>query len=95
MNYRELQEMERIKKLKEQKKCMCCEVVVPEKFEGGPVSVIYGECGDIEMAMLIHTLEEIAESLKKGFPEARELLPFISKGNIKEAYKKVEKISRF
>lgn len=53
MNYRELQEMQKLNRLKEENDCLVCEIVIPRKFKEGPKSVIYGTGEEIEMAMLI------------------------------------------
>lgn len=42
MNYRELQEMQKLNRLKEENDCLVCEIVIPRKFKEGPKSVIYG-----------------------------------------------------
>lgn len=91
MNFRDIEEIQKLNRLKSKCNCLVCEVVIPEKLEEGMLSAIYGDGGDIEMAILINTLENVANSLKKSFPSTVDILPLIPKSNLKEAYKHVEK----
>lgn len=90
MNYRELEEMQKINKLKKENECLVCEVVVPRKFSKGPKSVLYGTGENIEMAMLVKMLREVADSIEKNFPEIKEIIPLMKEKELKESYKHIE-----
>ena len=91
MDFRDIEEYQKLNRLKSKHNCLVCEVVVPEKMKEGMASVVYGEGGNIEMAILIDTLEKMANNLKKNFPKAVNILPIISEMNLEETYKRVEK----
>lgn len=90
MNYRELEEMQKINKLKKENECLVCEVVVPRKFKKGPKSVLYGTGENIEMAMLAKMLREVADNIEKNFPEVKEIIPMMKEKELKESYKHIE-----
>lgn len=91
MNFRQIQEIQNINKLKEENECLTCEVVVVKEFKKASVSIIQGNGGPIEMAQMAKVLMDVAEQLKKEFPEINEIIPMLDKnGGMKTAYKKVE-----
>ena len=48
------------------------------------------------MAQMVKTLTDVAESLKKEFPEINEIIPMLDRhGEMKTAYKKVETWEKF
>lgn len=90
MDFRDIEEYQKLNRLKSKYDCLVCEIVVPRKLEENIMSAIYGEGGDIEMAMLIRYLEDVADKLKETFPQVAKILPIIPEANLKEAYKHVE-----
>ena len=85
------QEIQKINRLKEENECLTCEVVVVKEFKKAPVSIVQGNGGPIEMAQMAKVLMDVAEQLKKEFPEINEIIPMLDKnGGMKTAYKKVE-----
>lgn len=91
MNFRQIQEIQKINRLKEENECLTCEVVVVKEFKKAPVSIVQGNGGPIEMAQMAKVLMDVAEQLKKEFPEINEIIPMLDKnGGMKTAYKKVE-----
>lgn len=90
MNYRELQEMQKLNRLKEENDCLVCEIVIPRKFKEGPKSVIYGTGEEIEMAMLIKMLREVSDNMEYNFPEVKKIIPLLKKKELRESYKNIE-----
>lgn len=96
-DYRKIQEMQRINTIKEKNNCLVCELVITEEFKEPPISVVHGNGGKIEMAMMIKCLEDLAENLKSNFPETKNIIPILKHtGGLKEAYKEIvsEQISK-
>lgn len=90
VNYRELEELQKINKLKRENDCLVCEVVVPRKFKKGPKSVLYGTGENIEMAMLTKILREVADNIEENFPNVKEIIPMLREKELKETYKSIE-----
>ena len=81
MDFREIQETQRINRIKEENDCLTCEVVITKEFKEAPISIVQGHGGPIEMAQM----------LKREFPEIKNIIPMLNqKGGMKTAYKKVE-----
>lgn len=93
MDFRDIEEYQKLNRLKSKHNCLVCEVVIPEKLEEGVMSAIYGTGGDVAMAILIRYLEDVADKLKKMFPTSADILPMIPEADLKRAYKHVEKRS--
>lgn len=92
MDFREIQETQRIKRVKEKNDCLICEVVITKEFKEAPISIVQGHGGPIEMAQMANTLIDVAEQLKREFPEIKEIMPILNEhGGMKTAYKQVEK----
>lgn len=92
-----IQERQRLNRLKSKFECLTCEVVVPKGLEEHPMSILQGNCDEIEVGIMILNLEEIVECLKKNFPEVKQILPELRRhGRLKESYKyvKEERFSR-
>ncbi len=95
-DYRKIQEMQRINRIKENNDCLTCEVVITRKFKEAPISIVQGNGGPIEMAQMVKTLTDVAESLTREFPEIKEIIPLLNKDNgMRTAYKQVESWGRF
>jgi len=95
-DYNKIKEMQRLNKIKEENECLICEVVITKEFKQPPISVVQGNGGPIEMAQMVKTLIDVAESLTKEFPEIKEILPMLNKKNgMKTAYKQIETWERF
>lgn len=91
MNYRQIQEMQKINRMKENSECLVCEIVIPKELKEEPASILHGTCGNIEMAMMIQYLECTIKSIKQNFPEVNEVLPILKEhGSVKEGYKEIE-----
>ena len=91
-----IREMQKINRIKENNDCLTCEVVVTKGLKVGPISVVQGNGGPIEMAQMVKTLIDVAESLKKEFPEINEIIPMLNKNSgMRTAYKQVETWGRF
>lgn len=90
--FKKIQEMQRLNRIKENNDCLVCEVVITKELKEQPMSVIQGNGGEIEMAMMIKCLYDIIEALKRNFPETEQILPLLrqSGGGMKEAYKHIE-----
>ena len=41
-DYRKIQEMQRINRIKENNDCLTCEVVITRKFKEAPISIVQG-----------------------------------------------------
>lgn len=96
VDYNKIKEMQRINRIKENNKCLTCEVIITKEFKQPPISVVQGNGGPIEMAQMVKTLIDVAESLKKEFPEIKEIIPMLNQNNgLKTAYKEVESWERF
>ena len=95
-DYRKIQEMQRINRIKEKNDCLICEVVITKEFKEAPISIVQGNGGPIEMAQMVKTLIDVAESLKREFPEIKEIIPMLNKNSgMRTAYKQVESWGRF
>ncbi len=95
-DFRKIQEMQRINRIKENNECLTCEVVITKEFRETPISIVQGNGGPIEMAQMVKTLMDVAESLKKEFPEINEIIPMLNKNSgMRTAYKQVESWGRF
>ena len=91
MDFRQIQEMQKINRIKEKNECLVCEIVIPKELKEEAASILYGSCGNIEMAMMIQYLEGTIESIKQNFSEIKQILPLLKQhGSVKEAYKKIE-----
>ena len=94
MNYNleQLEQLQKINRIKAENDCLICEIVVPRKFKHSPVSVVQGNGEMIEVAEMIKCLEDIANNLKQNFPETEEILPLIRKqAKYNESYKFIKK----
>ena len=92
MDFRAIQETQKINRVKEENDCLTCEVVVTKEFKEAPISIVQGHGGTIEMAQMAKTLIDVAEQLKREFPEIRKIIPMLNEyGGMKTAYKQVEK----
>lgn len=88
---RELQEIQRLNRIKEKNDCLVCEIVITKEFKELPISIVQGNGGPIEMAQMAKTLIDVAEQLKREFPEIRKIMSILNKhGGMKTSYKKVE-----
>lgn len=95
-DFRKIQEMQRINRIKANNDCLTCEVVITKEFKEVPISIVQGHGGPIEMAQMVKTLTDVAESLKKEFPEINEIILMLNKNSgMKTAYKQVETWGRF
>lgn len=91
MDFKQIEEVQRIKRIKENNKCLTCEVVITKEFKEPPISIVQGNGGPIEMAQMAKVLIDMAEQLKREFPEINEIIPMLDRhGGMKTAYKKVE-----
>lgn len=91
MDFREIQETQRINRIKAENDCLTCEVVITKEFKEAPISIVQGHGGPIEMAQMAKTLIDVAEQLKREFPEIQKIIPMLDEhGGMKTAYKKVE-----
>ena len=91
MNFREIQEIQRINRIKRENDCLVCEVVITKEFKEAPISIVQGHRGPIEMAQMAKTLIDVAEQIKKQFPETKSITRSrVEHGGMKTAYKKVE-----
>lgn len=91
MDFKEIEERLKIKRIKENNECLICEVVITKEFKEPPMSIIQGNGTIIEMAQMAKVLTDVAEQLKKEFPEINEIIPMLSEqGGMKTAYKKVK-----
>lgn len=96
MNFRQIQEIQKINRLKEENECLTCEVVITKEFREAPISIVQGHGGPIEMAQMVKTLTDVAKSLKREFPEINEIIQMLNKnGGMRTAYKQVESWGRF
>ena len=96
-DFRKIQEMQRINRIKANNDCLTCEVVITKEFKEVPISIVQGHGGPIEMAQMVKTLTDVAESLKKGdfafpcfklakelkkeFPEINEIILMLNKNS--------------
>lgn len=96
MDFKQIEEEQKIKRIKENNKCLTCEVVITKEFKEPPISIVKGNGGPIEMAQMAKVLIDIAEQLKREFPEINEIIPKLDRhGGMKTAYKKVETWEKF
>ena len=77
MDFREIQETQRINRIKEKNECLTCEVVITKEFKEAPISIVQGHGGPIEMAQMAKTLVDVAEQLKREFPEIQKIIPML------------------
>ena len=69
---------------------------ITKEFREAPISIVQGHGGPIEMAQMVKTLTDVAESLKREFPEINEIIPMLNRnGGMRTAYKQVESWGRF
>ncbi len=95
-DYRRMQEIQRLNKIKENNDCLCCEIVITKEFKEPPISVVQGNGGLIELAQMAKSLIDVAESLKREFPEIKEIIPMLNQsGGMRTAYKQVDSWERF
>ena len=95
-DFRRIQETQRINRIKASNDCLTCEVVITKEFKEAPISIVQGHGGPIEMAQMVKTLTDVAESLKKEFPEINEIIPMLNQNNeMRTAYKNVESWEKF
>lgn len=88
INLKEMEEKQRLNRLKSKYECVTCEVVVPKDMIEEPMSIVQGSCGVIEIAAMICNLEDIINCLKNTFPEVKKIYIKLRKhGRMKEAYK--------
>lgn len=90
MDYKEIQERQKINRIKENNDCLTCEIVITKEFKEAPISIIQGDGGPIEMAQMAKTLRDVSEALIKEFPEVKKILPMLNDGGVTTAYKKIE-----
>lgn len=96
MDFRQIEETQKINRIKSENECLVCEVVITKEFKHAPISIVQGNGGPIEMAQMVKTLMDVAESLKKEFPEINEIIPMLNKNSgMRTAYKQVESWGRF
>ena len=97
MNYRQYDELRKINELKKQEGSFVCEIVIPKDYfnrKESPASILYGNTGIIEIAMMKKTLKAIIESLDNNFPETKKIEPYLNiemGENYKEIIKEREK----
>lgn len=94
-DYRKIQEMQKLNRIKENNDCLTCEVVITKEFKESPISIIQGSGGPIEMAQMVKTLRDIADTIVKEFPETKQILPMLKSGGVKTSYKQVETWGEF
>ena len=91
MDFREIQETQKINRIKAENDCLTCEVVITKEFKEAPISIVQGHGGPIEMAQMAKTLVDVAEQLKREFPEIQKIIPMLDeREGMKTSYKKVE-----
>lgn len=96
MDFRQIEETKKINKIKSEHDCLVCEVVITKEFKHAPISIVQGHGGSIEMAQMVKTLTDVAQSLKKEFPEINNIIPMLDQeGGMKVAYKQVESWEEF
>lgn len=62
-----------------------------KRFKEAPISIVQGHGGPIEMAQMANTLIDVAEQLKREFPEIQKIIPMLNEHcGMKTSYKKVE-----
>lgn len=90
MDFRQIEETQKLNKIKRENECLVCEVVVTKEFKHTPISIIQGHGGPIEMAK---TLIDVANSLTREFPEIKDIIPMLNQNSgMRTAYKSVEKM---
>lgn len=95
-DYRKIQQKQKINRIKENNVCLTCEVIITKEFKEAPISVVEGNGGPIEMAQMVKTLNDVADSLKMEFPEINEIIPMLNQNNgMRTAYKQIESWERF
>lgn len=90
MNIRQLEELIKIEKLKKEEGSFVCDIVIPKDFYKNnkePMSILYGDTGSAEIAMMLKTLKAAVKSLEQNFPEIKGIEPFL--GNMREDYKEI------
>lgn len=88
-NKEESKEIKEINELEKKNECIVCKIVIPTKSTKTSKTIVYGNGGDIELAMLIDCMEDVIKSIKTNFPATLQILPSL-KGKWKEKYKKIE-----
>ena len=90
-DFRKIQEIQKMNKIKENNECLICEIVIPKELKESPVSILHGTGGSIEAAIMVEYLEGTIESIKQNFPGVKNILPMVKQhGSVKEAYKSIE-----
>lgn len=93
MDFRQIEETQKLNKIKRENECLVCEVVVTKEFKHTPISIIQGHGGPIEMAQMAKTLIDVANSLIREFPEIKDIIPMLNQNSgMRTAYKSVEKM---
>lgn len=96
MDFRDIQETQRINKIKENNDCLTCEIVITKEFKEPPIAIIRGYGGTIGMAQMAKCLIDIAEQIKQQFPETKRIIPILNEyQGMKTVYKKVESWREF
>ena len=91
MNFEQIQELKRLNSIKDRRKSIICEIVIPDGLKEKPASVLYGSCGDVEMGVMVQYLEYMIESIKQNFPEVEQILPTLKRhSSVIEGYKEIE-----
>ena len=65
MDFREIQGIQRINRIKRENDCLVCEVVITKEFKEAPICTVKGHGGSIEMAQMAKTLIDVAKQIKK------------------------------
>lgn len=93
MDFRQVEETQKINKIKSENDCLVCEVVITREFKHTPISIIQGYGGPIEMAQMVKTLTDVSESLVREFPEIKDIIPMLNQNSgMRTAYKSIEKM---
>ena len=66
MDFRQIEETQKINRIKSENECLVCEVVITKEFKHAPISIVQGHGGPIEMAQMVKTLTDVANSLIKN-----------------------------
>lgn len=91
MDFRQIEETQKINKIKSENECLVCEVVITKEFKHAPISIVQGHGGPIEMAQMVKTLTDVANSLIREFPEIKNIIPMLNQNSgMRTAYKSVE-----
>ena len=91
MDFRQIEETQKINRIKSENECLGCEVVITKEFKHAPISIVQGHGGPIEMAQMVKTLTDVANSLIREFPEIKNIIPMLNQNSgMRTAYKSVE-----